>query len=151
MIAPLVPLIAAVAMGIVADRYGEPCQTESWIMIALACGIFAVLTVRRALISSAAVLVAACAVGGGWHHVRWSDMAADDLAWSITETPRPAWVRGMLRDYLGLRKTRGFGFGTNDTERDHDPVRAGPEGDQRRQALASRRGPGDCDRRGRSP
>ncbi len=76
-------------------------------MIALACGIIAVLTVRRALISSLAVLVAACAIGGGWHHARWSDMAADDLAWSITETPRPAWVRGVVREYLGLRKTRG--------------------------------------------
>ncbi|HKI19987.1 MAG TPA: ComEC/Rec2 family competence protein, partial [Isosphaeraceae bacterium] len=117
MIAPLVPLIAAVALGIVVDRYGEPCQTQAWLTIALACGLIAVLTVRRALISSLAVMVASCAIGGGWHHFRWSDMAPDDLAWSTTETPRPAWVRGIVREYLGLRKTRGFGFGSGDAER----------------------------------
>ena len=113
-VAPLVPLVAAVAMGIVVDRFVEPCQTKAWLMIALACGAIAVLTVRRALISSLAVMVASCAIGGGWHHFRWSDMAPDDLAWSITETPRPAWVRGVVREALGLRKTEGFGFGTDD-------------------------------------
>jgi competence protein ComEC len=116
-IAPLVPLVAAVATGIVADRYGEPCQTKAWMMIALACGVIAMLTVRRALISSLAVMAAVCAIGGAWHHFRWSDMAPDDLAWSITETPRPAWVRGVVRENLGLRRSQGFGFGTNQSER----------------------------------
>ena len=36
----------------------------------------------------------------------------NDLAWSITETPRPAWVRGVVSDARGLRHQRaGFGFG----------------------------------------
>jgi competence protein ComEC len=116
-IAPLVPLIGAVATGIVVDRYAEPCQTQAWLTIALACGTIGVLTVRRALISSMAVMVASCAIGGGWHHFRWSDMAPDDLGRSTTETPHPAWVRGIVREDLGLRKTRGFGFGSGDAER----------------------------------
>ena len=45
-------------------------------------------------------------------------MAADDLAWSVTETPRPAWVRGVVSEARGLRHQReGFGFGTGDHEK----------------------------------
>ena len=45
-------------------------------------------------------------------------MAADDLAWSVTETPRPAWVRGVVSEARGLRHQReGFGFGTSDQEK----------------------------------
>ena len=42
------------------------------------------------------------ALGGGWHHACWSDLAPDDLARSVSEEPRPAWVRGVLRDVLGI-------------------------------------------------
>ena len=61
------------------------------------------------------VLAAFAAIGGGWHHYRWSDLAADDLARSVTETPQPAWVRGVVREALGLRKSEGFGSRTSET------------------------------------
>ena len=110
-IAPLVPLVAAVAIGIAVDRYGEPCQTDSWVRMAVTFGTIAVVTLRRVVVSSSAVMLAACAIGGGWHHSQWSDMVSEDLAWSATETPSPAWVRGVVRESLGIRKTEGFGFG----------------------------------------
>src|SRR5207253_2301428 len=62
-----------------------------------------------------ALLAAFWAIGGGWHHHRWVDRLRDDLAWSFTETPRPAWVRGVIRETMGLRQTDRFragpGFG----------------------------------------
>jgi len=109
-VAPLVPLVVALSVGIVLDRYVEPCRTRTWVSLALASGTVAALTVRRSLISSSALVAAFVALGGGWHHLRWADLAADDLARSVTDTPQPAWVRGVVREALPLRKSEGFGF-----------------------------------------
>ena len=40
------------------------------------------LGLASAPLSSAAVLVAVLALGGGWHHYRWNELPADDLGWS---------------------------------------------------------------------
>jgi len=116
-VAPQVPLVVALALGIVMDRYADPYQTRTWVGLALAFGTIAALTVRHALICSSAILAAIVAIGGGWHHFRWADLAADDLARSITEIPQPAWVRGVVRESLGLRKSDGFGSRTSETEK----------------------------------
>ncbi len=80
------------AAGIVIDRFVEPCETEAWIRLALAF-------TRRSRgvhdsplswIFAVAFLAGLAAIGGGWHHFRWSDLAADDLARTVTETPEPA-------------------------------------------------------------
>jgi competence protein ComEC len=102
-----VPVLAAVAIGIVIDRYAEPYQTSTWVGLALASGTIATLTIRRSVIFSLAILSAFGAIGAGWHHYRWSDQAKDDLAWSITETPQPAWIRAVVRESLGLRRSDG--------------------------------------------
>ena len=93
----------ALAAGIVADRYGGPWGTAGWGTIALlaSAGLGAGLW-RRPYAPIPAVLVVVVALGGGWHHACWSDLAADDLARSVSEQPRPAWVRGVLRDVLGI-------------------------------------------------
>jgi hypothetical protein len=54
-------------------------------------------------------------MGRGCLHFLWSDLAADDLAASVTDTPQPAWVRGVVRESLGLRQSEGFGFRSGDT------------------------------------
>jgi len=113
-VAPLVPLVAALAFGIVMDRYVEPYNTKTWVSLALASGTIAGLTVRHFSICCPALLAAFAAMGGGWHHSCWSDLAADDLARSVTETPEPAWVRGVVREALGLRRTEGFGSRTGE-------------------------------------
>ncbi len=110
-IAPLAPLVAAGSAGIVIDRFMDPFNRSAWAIIALAFGVVSVVSVRRALISRLALTVAFLAVGGAWHHYRWSDLDPDDLAWGLSESPRPAWVRGVVREALGLRQTEGFGFG----------------------------------------
>jgi competence protein ComEC len=117
-IAPLAPVVAAMAVGIMTDRWFLPLETGTWVWIALALGALATLTVRRLFASCIGILAAFCAIGGGWHHHRWSDLAGDDLAWSITEAPRPAWVRGVISEARGIRhRKEGFGFAKNDEEK----------------------------------
>ena len=84
----------------------------------LVLGVITIGTVRLTPVYSLAMLAACSAIGAGWHHHRWSDLAADDLAWSVTETPRPAWVRGVVSEARGLRHQRGgFGFGAGNDEK----------------------------------
>ena len=116
-VAPLAPLVVAVAAGVLADRWLDPCLTKTWVTVALVLGAIAMLAIRHTILFCCAMLPAFAALGGGWHHHCWSDLAADDLAWSVTETPRPAWVRGVVNEARGLRHRReGFGFGTSDSE-----------------------------------
>jgi competence protein ComEC len=117
-IAPLAPLVAAMAAGIVADRWLEPCETKVWVTTALILGAIAALTTRLTSIFCVAMLAAIAAIGGGWHHHRWSDQSANDLARSVTETPRPVWVRGVVTEARGLRHRRdGFGIGKSAEEK----------------------------------
>ncbi len=75
-------------------------------------------SIRHIEVFSLAALAAFVAIGGGWHHFRWSDLAQTDLAWSITETPRPAWVRGVVSESRGIRHQRGgFGNGAGNEEK----------------------------------
>ena len=84
---PLAPLVAAMSLGIVVDRFLDPWATRTWIHLILACGAVSILVSRRELLSCIALLVAVWAVGGGWHHYWWTERNRDDLSWSITETP----------------------------------------------------------------
>jgi hypothetical protein len=98
-VAPLMPIALALAAGIALDRYGDPWSPFVWGTIAL--GAVSLGAVRRGGVRDLALLVAFAAIGGGWHHYRWSDLEVDDLSQRVSETPRPAWVRGVLREVLG--------------------------------------------------
>ena len=93
--APLMPLALAMTAGIVADRYATPCGTAAWAAGAGLLAAGAVLGRSRAW-GVAALLLATAALGGGWHHHRWSDLADDDLARADFGEGRPAWARGVL-------------------------------------------------------
>ena len=101
--APLVPLVLAASLGIIIDRYADPWETATWAALALGAGAGGLLATNRELAGNLAVVAAFCALGGGWHHGRWSDRGPDDLGGSVGETPRPAWVRGLVREVLGVR------------------------------------------------
>lgn len=109
--APLVPLLLAVAAGIVIDRYTGGLASWKWGLIVLAATAFIVVGAWRWRWAwASALLVAYGALGGGWHHVRWTDLAPDNLARSVTEEPRPAWIRGVLLEVSDPRP----GVGPND-------------------------------------
>jgi competence protein ComEC len=114
-VAPLVPIVAALTIGIVLDHHFEPCQTRIWVALLFAFLLMAAISVRHSVTCCAALLAAIAALGGAWHHFRWADLAADDLSRSVTEAPQPAWVRGVVRDCLGLRQSESFGFGRTDS------------------------------------
>jgi competence protein ComEC len=106
-VAPLVPVALAVVAGIVVDRYAEPFGTATWGLLALVGVTVALACWGRLRPSNLALAVACGAVGAGWHHHRWSDLAADDLSRGASEAPRPAWVRGVVREALGVRPGEG--------------------------------------------
>jgi competence protein ComEC len=110
-IAPLAPVLAALAAGIIMDRSFDPFHTKNWLMLALVAFTTALMLLRRGLLSSAAVVAGIVALGGAWHHDRWNDLARDDLSCGVSETPRPVWVRGVISELLGLRNYQGYGPG----------------------------------------
>jgi competence protein ComEC len=110
-VAPLVPLLAAFATGIAIDREAQPFPSSTWINLTLAATILSCLSFKRDRASSLMLVAAFVAAGGAWHHFWWTDRSPDDLVWSVTETPCPAWVRGVITDELGTRTTEGYGPG----------------------------------------
>jgi len=97
-VAPLVPAALAAAAGVAADRYADPFGTAAWAGLAALFSLLAVAAGRREWVGRGALLMSLAALAGGWNHSRWSDLAADDLARSAGDAPRPAWVRGVLSD-----------------------------------------------------
>src|SRR5713226_4833389 len=84
-VAPLVPVVVAMAAGIVADRYGASFETSDWITLALMAITVSALCLGRHAISCGAICVTVMALGGAWHHHQWNGYALDDLGWSVTE------------------------------------------------------------------
>lgn len=94
--APLAPLAVAMAAGILIDRFVPGWSTSTWAALAAMTGLIAMGVPSRRGISSGLILVAVLALGAGWHHRQWSDLAPDDVATGVAETARPAWIRGIL-------------------------------------------------------
>jgi competence protein ComEC len=110
-VAPLIPLLLAFASGIAIDREACPLSSTTWINLALAALAVGCLWLKREWASSLTLFATAIAVGGAWHHFWWNDRSPQDLFWSVTETPRPAWVSGVITELLGTRTTEGYGPG----------------------------------------
>ena len=95
--APLAPLAFAASAGVLLDRFADPVATFTWAVLAMAGAVVAAVAWRRPRVSAWAIVAAFVALGGGWHHDRWSDLAPDDPAradWS-TMGRQPGWVRGV--------------------------------------------------------
>jgi competence protein ComEC len=106
-----------VASGIALDRFVDPWGTRKWLGLALVFIAIACFLARRKSLATVIVLASLVPFGGAWHHYRYTDMEPDDLARGATEEGRPAWVRGVVRDALGIRMSQGFGFGGDDPSR----------------------------------
>lgn len=74
---PLVVVLAALATGIVLDRYA-PVGTVVWLGTALV-GLVLWCVFRRRPYSAWLLLMAVMAAGAAWHHLRWNMFPSDDL------------------------------------------------------------------------
>jgi hypothetical protein len=92
----LVPVLCAFAAGIITDRQLEPLETGTWITLTLASVTVAALSLRGERTSSVFLLVAIIGLGGARHHYGWNEPSPDDVNPGVSETPRPAWVRGVI-------------------------------------------------------
>src|SRR5580704_12253862 len=96
---PLVVVAAAMAAGIVADRY---CPLGWWTWIGLtgsALGTW--LLLRRRQWHAAAMIfliVAVAGVGGAWHHAQWDLFPRDDLGLFAREGSEPVGLEAIVTD-----------------------------------------------------
>ena len=113
-IAPLVPVLIALAAGIVIDRVADPLETGRWITLAARLDHRGLPEPARRARLQPRRARGVLALGGGWHHFRWNDRVRDDLSESVTERSRPVWVRGVVTEQMGLRTSENYGPGDPD-------------------------------------
>src|SRR6185295_8275637 len=100
------PVALAVVAGIAFDRYGDPWRTIAWSGVAIVFALAGLSLIRWRWPGALAFLCAWACLAGAWHHYRWSDLAGNDLARSLEESPRPIWLRGVIVDLAGFRPGR---------------------------------------------
>ncbi len=87
---PLVLVAVAVCAGIVADRYLAWPAALWWAVGALAWGVWWLWWRRQSdRVASVAILLAAAACGGAWHHCRWNFFDQDDLGFYTRQREQP--------------------------------------------------------------
>ena len=94
---PLVVVLAAVAIGVVADRY-LPSTIAWWWPAAWVTWFAWWLLWRRGhdRVAVASLLVSLALVGAAWHHACWSVFAADELGLAAAEFGGPAAIEGRV-------------------------------------------------------
>jgi competence protein ComEC len=100
-------VLVALGLGTIADRAIGGPATIAWGLAALALGAASLLAHSRPRVAFALLTAALAAAGGGYHHYRWFDLDADDLAAVVGDQPEPAWVRGHVEEVIGLRTREG--------------------------------------------
>ena len=87
---PCLLLLAAVAAGMVGDRY-FPLSPTWWFSLAIGVTILwcAAWWRKRAVLATGLLLAAALLAGGAWHHDQWRLVRDDEVGLRITEEIRP--------------------------------------------------------------
>lgn len=89
-------LIAALAAGIVADRWWPVAAVVWWGLAAAALAAWLPTWIRRRdRIASALLLGSTLAAGGAWHHHYWNHYRADEIGRMVREEIRPIVVEGL--------------------------------------------------------
>lgn len=118
--APLVLLVAALAMGIGIDRY-RPLAAEIWWLASVAAiaGWWLLWRGGKDAASTWVLLAAVAACGGAWHHDRWHRYQADEIGLSVGEEIRPIVLEGVALHSPRWVPAPAF-----------SPMRAIPKGDE---------------------
>ena len=95
---PLIFVATAAASGVAASR--SLAGVAGWWAVAwLALAVWLWLVRRRrAQVAGIALLVAVAAAMASWSAARWSLFAADDLAWSLGDTPVPVAIEAVVAE-----------------------------------------------------
>lgn len=93
---PLVVVFAALAVGVIADRFW-PAPSAVWLAVGGASLLSWLILWLVGCDRTAAMLLllAVVGVGGARHHQRWNLFSADELGRSATQSPRPICVRAV--------------------------------------------------------
>ena len=93
---PLVIALAAVAAGMVVDRY-RPLPVAAWWTIAVAGlgGWFMLWRKRRNRAASVVLLLAGLALAASWHHCRWNLFGGDDLGLFARTQQQPVCIEAV--------------------------------------------------------
>jgi competence protein ComEC len=123
---PLVIVLAAVATGIVADRFcGVPLGLWWFVAIAGAIAWFVGRWGGRDRTAAAVLLLAVMATAAAWHHCRWRLFADDDLGHFTRDADEPTCI-----EVIALQVPRSV------AQPAQDPMRAMPIGDMVRLDVA---------------
>ena len=101
---PLVLVVAAIALGIVADRHLGEYLGSHGLLAWWALGTLGIVVGYRLLQrgpstqSALAVLLSFAALAGAWHHLRWNYLEQDHLARYASHDVQPTCVRGVVRE-----------------------------------------------------
>jgi competence protein ComEC len=93
---PVVAFVAAVAVGMVVDRYYPLSPLVWWSLAALTLAVWGLLHRRQQFWpATMALLLTAASVGGAWHHDYWRLVPPDEIGLCVTEEIRPLACRGI--------------------------------------------------------
>ena len=93
---PLVLLLAALAAGIVVDRYGSIAAIAWWLIGAAALALWLPVWIRgHEQLASALLLGSTLTTGGAWHHSYWNFYRSDEIGRMVREEIRPIVVEGV--------------------------------------------------------
>ncbi len=119
---PLPVVLAAFCAGIAVDR-AMSCSMLPWSLVGCGClfGWLVLHCLSRERVKAVLLVLAIGAIGGAWHHCRWSLFAPDDLGTFAMDQPTPVCVEAIA--LKGPRRVAPPAF---------DPMRIVPTGERTR-------------------
>ncbi|MFM7290461.1 MAG: hypothetical protein ACKO6B_04425 [Planctomycetia bacterium] len=94
---PLVVVAAAVVTGCAVGGVIDLSPAAWWLAALIAIGGWAIaFRSGRHAVAACAVLVGIACGAAGWCSARWNLFPRDDLAWSLSESPQPVAVEGVV-------------------------------------------------------
>ena len=117
---PMVPILVAMGLGIVIDRYAPPGFAVSF-LVAISCSAawLCAWIVRRNSCAALLLLAAVGTAAAAWHHDRWRGFTLDELGLAASPESRPICLEAIAQTTPRFQPAPAA-----------DPLRPVPEGDR---------------------